>query len=274
MGHSATTASVFGVAADSGMYAVAATLAFMLVAYSAALALIAASHPRYLNMSRWRIACFLLAILALAGALLTPLHALAHRYLSAHMAQHLLIAFIAAPLLALSDAHLLMMRALPPARRKPIALVLSRIRVLTASRAPTGAWLVAAVFVATLSFWHSPAVFDLAHRIPWVHAAENLSLLTSGIFFWHSVIPHGRRSISVAQTLAMVTLVGLSTSLIGALIALSTHRIYLLDEDTPFSDQALAGIMMCIPASFLFLGTSIAALARIISRPATTLTGL
>src|SRR5829696_2594792 len=78
--------------------------------------------------------CFLGGILALLIALVSPLDALAGVLFSAHMAQHLILMLIAAPLLVLSEFPVALLWALP--RRSAQSLGQSSNR----SRALSRAW--------------------------------------------------------------------------------------------------------------------------------------
>jgi putative membrane protein len=135
---------------------------------------------------------FLLAGLAVvAVALSPPVDAWSDERLSAHMAQHLALTLIAAPLLVLGAPITLALRALPRNGRRALAGVIrSRpARVLTH---PLVTWtLFAAVMLAT----HLTGLYALALRHPAVHAAEHVAFLTTAILFWLPVlgtepIPH------------------------------------------------------------------------------------
>src|SRR5690606_27665121 len=65
------------------------------------------------GISRSRAMAFALGWLTLAGAVLSPLHALGERLFSAHMLEHEILMAVAAPLLALSRPLVGMLWALP-----------------------------------------------------------------------------------------------------------------------------------------------------------------
>src|SRR6185437_6235982 len=91
-------------------------------------------------VARWRVACFFAAIAVLAIALLSPIDALAGVYFSVHMGQHLMLMLVAAPLLAVSDAHLVVLRLLPLSPRRQFGQAIARIPgVKPASHTPIAA---------------------------------------------------------------------------------------------------------------------------------------
>src|SRR3954452_20940105 len=65
------------------------------------------------GISAWRAISFAGGLLALAGAWVSPLDAAASELFSAHMAQHLILMLVAAPLLVASDFPLALLWALP-----------------------------------------------------------------------------------------------------------------------------------------------------------------
>src|SRR5499433_2264798 len=69
----------------------------------------------------WRPASYILGLAFVAGALLSPLDELAAERFSAHMAQHLLLTMMAAPLLLLGNPLSLVLWGVPAAARRWLA---------------------------------------------------------------------------------------------------------------------------------------------------------
>ncbi len=112
----------------------------------------------------WRLASLITGLLALWIAVGSPLATLDHHLLTAHMAQHLLIMTVAAPLI-LRGA---------PAMRLPGRMI-----------HPAICWLAG---TTTVIAWHVPALFELGMRsAPW-HAFEHAAFFTAGLLFWWPVI--------------------------------------------------------------------------------------
>ena len=164
-----------------------------------------------------------------ALALLSPLCALSVSLFSARIAQHMILALVAAPLIA----------AALPQRRGRIG------------------WS-AGAFGCALWFWHMPAPYDATFHSATVYWAMHLSLFGSAIWLWRALLHH--RPAQSLQALAAGTGVSVAMGLLGAVIALSDHTLYrwhlLLTEAWglgPLADQQLGGVLMWVPGCLLFL---------------------
>ena len=236
-----------------------------LLAYSIGLARALARAPGRWPVAKWRVASFFGAIAILALALLSPIDELADVFFAVHMGQHLLLILIAAPLLAASDAHLIFLRFFPLPSRRRLGLAIGRIPGMKqASYMPVAAWMACGAFVVALGFWHIPAAYDWALSHPWGHALEHLTLIITAIAFWRMIVTSGRRRLSPGMAVMMVSLVGVQGAFMGAIISFATHPLYAAYAGNSLNDQALAGVMMCIPASLIYLASSIWALARML----------
>lgn len=212
-----------------------------------------------------RVASFFGAIAILVIALLSPLDALSEKYFAAHMTQHLLLVVVVAPLLAISDAHLILLRVLPLWSRRRVGSAIGKTPgIKQAAHMPIAAWLACGAFVVTLAFWHVPAAYDWALDHPWAHAIEHITLLLTAVAFWRMVVTSGKRRLSPGIAVVMVSLVGIQGAFMGAIISFASHPLYAAYAGNGLSDQALAGVMMCIPASFIYLGSTIWALSRML----------
>lgn len=238
--------------------------------YSVGLARAQARSPGRWPVAKWRVACFFGAITVLALALLSPIDELADVFFAVHMGQHLLLMLVAAPLLAVSDTHLIFLRFLPLASRRRFGLAVSRIPGMKqASYMPAAAWLACGAMVVVLGFWHIPAAYDWALNHPWGHALEHFTLIITAIAFWRMIVTSGRRRLSPGMAVMMASLVGLQGAFMGAIISFAQHPLYAAYAGNSLNDQALAGVMMCIPASLIYLLSSIWALARMLqNKPA------
>jgi putative membrane protein len=195
-----------------------------------------------------------------ALALVTPLDALGDQYFSAHMVQHLILIIGAAPLLAWSGGLMVMARILPAAVREAPAVR----QIVGWSMKPGAAWCAAAAFVVTVTFWHLPVAHDWASVTAGAHAAEHLSVLVTATLFWSVVLTSGERRITQGSAAVMVSLVGLCGALLSAVIMFAPQQLCSSYAHNPISDQVLAGLLMCIPASFAYVGSTIWALWRLI----------
>ena len=104
--------------------------------------------------------------------------------LSAHMAEHSLIAFVAAPLFALSGPVALVLRALRPSGRARLLHVL-RSRPVAALTHPAVTW---TLFVAAIWVAHLTPALRASESAPLLHGAEHAGLLAVSMLFWLPVL--------------------------------------------------------------------------------------
>jgi putative membrane protein len=217
-------------------------------------------------VSKWRVVSFAGALGVIGFALLSPIDAFAEKLFSVHMAQHLMLVLLAAPLIAVSNAHLVYLWLLPlHARRWTGRTIIGIPGVKYAAHTNVTAWVVCAAFVGSLWFWHAPATYNWALSNKWGHASEHLVLLATSAAFWRVVVTSGERQLSPGMLVLMVSLVGLQGSFLAALIAFAPKPLYAAYAANSIDDQALGGVLMCIPASFLYLGSTIWALSRMLN---------
>ena len=246
--------------------AVAIILLVVAVLYLGGLARMLSRPAGRWPVSKWRIASFGSAIGVIGLALLSPIDAFAEKLFSVHMAQHLLLVLVVAPLIAVSNAHLVYLWLLPlRARRWTGRAIIGIPGVKYAANANVTAWVVCAAFVGSLWFWHAPATYNWALANKWGHASEHLVLLATSTAFWWVVVTSGERRLSPGMMILMVCLVGIQGSFLAALITFAPRPLYEAYAANSIDDQALGGVLMCIPASFLYLGSSIWALWRMLN---------
>lgn len=217
---------------------------------------------------RWRqrsfltarhVVAFVAGWLTLVAALLPPLAAMGESLFTFHMLQHLLLVLGAAPLLILSRMPSVTLQGLP-FRRPILALRPLRAgwRVLKRLLRPLPVWLGA---TANFCLWHLPAAQAAANRNETLHIAEHLSLFVTALaFWWLALAEPRRRGTHYGTRLMMVASAAVVSALPGALMVLSQRALYGISAAdaarwglTPVADQQLAGVIMWIPASLVYL---------------------
>jgi putative membrane protein len=191
----------------------------------------------------------------LALALSPPLHELSEKWFSVHMIEHELLMALAAPLLVLGNPIPALFGALP--RGWPRVLVhciappfLRRAWLVITG--PLMAWL---LHTGVLWVWHFPALFETALHIEPVHAVQHLSFLGAALVYWSSLLQnrHGSGGYGIAVFSLFAT--SLQCALLGALLTLSGVPWY---PDYPdLIDQQWAGLVMWVPAGFVYTGAAI-----------------
>lgn len=201
--------------------------------------------------------------LAMAGALVSPLHEAGERSFTAHMVEHELLMLLAAPLIVLAEPLSAMLWAFPLAGRSAVGNV-SRGRAVSATFAAlTGAIMTTVIQAAMLWIWHMPALFDLALANDAWHATQHLCFVVSALLFWTAML--GRRGAGAgapaARVLAALCLLVTSvvTGALGALMAFSDspwYAGYARLARAPFGlspaeDQQIAGLIMWVPGGLV-----------------------
>jgi cytochrome c oxidase assembly factor CtaG len=188
----------------------------------------------------WQIAALGGGIAAAAVTFVPPLAHLDHHLLTAHMAQHLLLMLVAAP------------------------LILVGIRPARLPQLPPTIGLLAGT--ATVIVWHVPAVFDLALQTSFWHQFERVSFLAGGLLFWRPVI--GTLDWSAPVYLFLATL---PCDVLSAFLAFCGHVVYPRYAVHPgmfglsaLEDQELAGALMWVAVTFACLVPALIATGRLL----------
>jgi putative membrane protein len=206
---------------------------------------------------------FAAGLLALAVALVSPLHELGHVSFAAHMIQHEVLMIVAAPLLVMGRPHVAFAWTLPGRwlRRAGLALPMPVRRTGSWLLAPMTAWFIHALALWT---WHVPALFQATLTSDVVHAAQHTTFLTAALVFWWALISRHRRPGSAGTSVLYLFTTALHTGLLGALLTFAPHPWYpaYAAAANPFGlsvleDQQLGGLIMWIPASLVFVAAGL-----------------
>lgn len=211
----------------------------------------------------WRAAAFAAGTVAVAVAEWSPLDAWAAFLLSAHMVQHLLLVLVAAPLLLLGSPFLPLLRGLPrPVARDALAPFLNAPELRRLGHRmthPVTGWL---ALTGGLVVWHVPAAFDAALRSPFWHGVEHATFFLGALLFWWPVVrPFPSRAVWPLWTVPPYLLAAdLVNSALAAVLTFSERVLYptyatapRLFGTTALGDQSLAGMVMWVPGSLVFL---------------------
>jgi cytochrome c oxidase assembly factor CtaG len=179
------------------------------------------------------------ALLALFVALFWPLEPLAQASFGAHMAQHMLLIGVAAPLLAAS-------RPVVPFLKGRRALVRP---VLLLARPKS------AFFLHAAAIWlaHAPAMLEWSLHVRWMHALQHLGLVATAALFWWSLLARGRAGAGPSALWTLATL--LHTGALGALLTFSPRPLY---ASYGLEDQQFAGLLMWAPGGLCYLAAGLA----------------
>ena len=237
----------------------------------ALVALLAAVYWRAVLVLRWRgydvpplqQAAWWGGVALVAFGLLGPPDALSDDLLSAHMAQHMLIADLAAPLL-LAGARTPVLQFLLP---RPVLVPLARRRWLRAIFRTLRKPLVALpLFVLVLYGWHFRFAFEAALENPWVHVLQHQSFVVASILVWWAVVdPYRRRLDPELWKIGHVIGMRLAGMFLGMAFILMRSQAYPFYGDraeqhglSPLTDQQVGGgIMLGVDLIVMFLALGI-----------------
>ena len=223
-------------------------------------------HPRRLAGGARRPAqtwSFYLGLLAVLVALEGPLDHAAETSQSWHMAQHVVLLAIAAPLLVFGA----------PVRRLAWMLPadwesrLRRNRVLRTVSGATPALVATAVIVQTtvLAAWHLPGPYQAAIRNPLVHVLEHLALLGAGVLLWWALLHASRAQLGMGVVALFIA--ALPGTALGLLMTVARTVWYPVYGTGPsaLGDQQLAGVVMWAVGNTIYLIAAVALFAAWLS---------
>jgi putative membrane protein len=259
-----TLAHAHGGAGATGLWTAWALDPFVLVLLGAAALLYWRGSLRL----RGREACFAAGMAMLFFALVWPLDALGEQLFSAHMAQHMVLMNLAAPLLVLGAPMGAMLRAMA----RPWRRALARLAAAGAWRAGWGA--LSGVAVATalqqaaLWAWHTPAGVAAALESDAVHVAMHATLLAAALLFWSAILRP--RSGSLWAPIAGLLATLKASGVVCIMLMLQPGPLYPAYGDraaawglAPGADEQLGwGLMMALGTlSYLAAGVALFGLA-------------
>jgi putative membrane protein len=227
------------------------------------------AYPSVLQV--WRPVAFFAGALVLFAATGSPLTMLDHHYLTAHMAQHLVLMTLAVPLLLSGAPVITLLHGLPSTFSRlfhRLSAVPQLGRVITH---PVFSWLAC---TAVVIGWHIPVVFEMGMRSELGHAMEHGCFFAAGILFWWPVIrpwPTAVRwplwSIPVYLFLAALPCDALSAFLCLCNRVVYAHYLpaHQLFERGALKDQACAGALMWVWVTFAYLFPAAALTFRLLS---------
>lgn len=196
-----------------------------------------------------RTAYFLSGVAAIAVALLSPVEAYDTALFSVHVAQHMLLTMIAAPLLALGAPITLALRVAKGRTRRRMIRVLHSPPMRVIGN-PLVAWV---LFTLTLYGLYFSPLFDLTLRQPLVHDLVHVHFLTVGLLFWWPLVgldpsrwrlPHPARLLFVFLMVPFHAFLGVAIMNSGRVLAPTLESFQRSWGPTPLADQQVGGAIL------------------------------
>lgn len=216
---------------------------------------------------RRREGSFYLGVAVVLVALEPPFDRWADTSFALHMAQHVLLMAVAAPLLVLGRPWPRMWMPLPAGARRATARGLARGRwaaplrlaTRTLSRPPVAV----AALAAVLALWHVPALYDAATRNEGIHLLEHTCFVAAALLYWGGLLdaPPIRARIDNVRRAGWFAAGAVPGWLLAIVLAYASHPFYpyyatLAHRAFGLSasgDQALAAGIMWVPGSLVNL---------------------
>ena len=231
-----------------------ALVAVLLAGYFWALRALGPRHvePIEFSASRRQKTWFVLGCAAILISADWPMHELSENYLySAHMIQHMILTFAAAPLLMMGTPAWLW------------RLLLSPPRVLAAARALTRPLIALIVFNAVLVFTHWPLIVTSSVETEGVHFGLHVLLFGSALIMWTPVLSPLLElpRLSYPGRMLYLFLQSLVPTIPASFLTFGSEPLYHVYEAFPrlwgisaHTDQLVAGLIMKIVGGFILWG--------------------
>lgn len=212
------------------------------------------------GVAAWQVGAFVLGIITLFIALVSPVDTLGEQILTAHMVQHVLLMLVAPPLLVIGTPSSIFLWVLPLRWRRAVGRTFapgtSIHRGWRALSAPLSAWVLHA---GAIWLWHLPSLYQAALTDATVHWLEHVSFFGTALLFWRAALLTSKGKASLLGALLIFTTT-LHSSILGALMTFSRTVWYpfYIERTQPWGlsaleDQQLAGLIMWIPAGVIYL---------------------
>lgn len=224
------------------------------------------------GISMAHVMLFSAGMLSLFVALVSPLDAVSDTLLTAHMVQHAILIAIAPPLLVASRPEAVLTWALPQLSRQALGRnpmlrsLANRTAFLT--RPIPGA----IIHGVALWLWHAPGFFEAALRSGLVHTAEHVAFFGTAMLFWRGIVAALRSSSAAPAGIAAGFLTLLHGCFLSSLITFAPRPLYTWYQGLtaqwnldPLADQQLAGLIMGVPLTLVYLLACLALAARLLA---------
>ena len=224
------------------------------------------------GVAQWQAFAFALGWIAMAVALVTPLHDESRKFFTAHMIEHELVMLVAAPLLVVSRPLPVLLWAFPRTLRRGVAKTSSTVAYLLGWDLLSRPVVATLAHAAAIWIWHIPVLFDAALANEVLHWLQHLSFLVTALFFWWTVLETRQRA---GTGVALIFVTALHTGFLGILLTLARQPLYPGQARVaaawgaePLIDQQLAGLIMWVPASLIYVAIGLALAGLWIGRSA------
>jgi putative membrane protein len=211
----------------------------------------------------WREVSFYSGVALTFAVLERPFETWADKWLSAHMAQHIVLMTVVPPLVVYGRPWPRMWMPFPLSARRAAGGALARSRSFRRSagflKLP---WVALVIQSAMIAVWHVPQLYDAAARNELIHVLEHVCFVAPALVFWGALldappvrarIDHLRRAIWFAAAM-------LPSWILAIMFAFAAAPVYTAYPS--LTDQQLAAGVMWVPGSLTYFIAAFAAFYR------------
>jgi putative membrane protein len=219
---------------------------------------VAREHPAKPH-PRWRAWCWYGGLAVLYLALQSPIGVYDTTFFSVHMVQHLMMAMIAAPLLALGAPITLLLRGSSARTRQRWILPVLHSWPLRIAAFPVVTW---TLFAGVMWASHFSSLYDAALENELIHLAEHVLYMGAALLFWWPAVgadpspwrlSHPVRIGYLFLGMPQSSFLGLAILSAPAILYPHYATVTRSWGPTPLADQQLAGGLMWVVGDAVFL---------------------
>ena len=229
----------------------------------------------------WRLVSYLVGLVFITIALMSPIDVMSGQLFFMHMVQHLLLIMIAPPLLLIANPMAVMLWGLPDRLRRPVGQGFSRAlhrdsnsrKLLRTITSPGVVWL---LWVIVIVGWHDPDMYNAALRSDFVHDIEHISFfLVSMAYWWHvtGAGPRIHKQFGLLGRIIFVLAAIPPNMMTGVVLAFAENPIYAYYMDIPriwnisvMTDQRISGVIMWIPGSMMYIIAALVLISQLLGQ--------
>jgi len=211
----------------------------------------------------WRELSFYSGIALTFVVLEPPFDNWADRWLSAHMAQHIVLMTVVPPLVVYGRPWPRMWLPFPlPARRAVGGALAGSPSFRRSAGFLKRPWVALALQSATVGIWHVPQLYDAAVRNEGIHLLEHVCFVAPALVFWGALLdaPPVRARIGHLHRTIWFTAAMIPSWVLAIVLAYASAPVYAAYPS--MTDQQIAAGVMWVPGSFAYFVAALAAFYR------------
>ena len=224
------------------------------------------SDSRALLLNIGRGFSFVAAMLLLALALFSPVHAQAVRYFSIHVLQRILLIAVVPFFFFLGNPLPILLAGLPINVQAGVhhfpQFAPRFYRLFVQLTHPVFIWF---LFAFTFWLWHDAQINRLMLQIAWVHRLENITLLGTAVFYWWHITaasPRLHRPMAPLWRVAYAALGATPVKLVGLVLMFTSTAVYHYPADISvgnltITDQSLGAAIVWVVGGIVYTWTAV-----------------